>query len=609
MSRIRFALLACLACFGVVLPVGAADAPQSAPGYSPGVLRYAFEVAETGFDPVQISDLYSNFLTSNVFDTPLTYDYLARPVKLVPNTTEGMPEVSADGLTWTIRIRKGIYFSDDPAFNGKRRELVAQDYVYSVKRSYDPRWKSPNLYLIEPYVIGMQAVREKALKTGKFDYDTEVDGLKALDRYTLRIKLQKVNYNFQYLLATCVVTCAVAREVIEAAPDRVMEHPVGTGPYKLAEWRRSSKMVFVTSPTFREQFYESTPPADDAVAQAIYQQLKGRRLPLTPRVEISIINETQPRWLAFLNNEQDMIERIAAEFANVAIPNNKLAPNLAKRGIKMERNPGVEVTFTYFGMENPIVGGYTPEKVALRRAISLGYSNEEEIRIIRRNQAIPAQTPIGPGAAGYDPKLRTSASEYDPAKARALLDMYGYVDRDGDGYRELPDGRPFTFDRASAPTQLDKQFDELWKKDMDAIGIRFTAHKAQWPELLKQSKAGQLMSWGLGWSAAIPDAETFEEVLYGPNAGQANHSRFNLPEWNRLFEETKELRDGPERDALYLQMNKLFLAYQPWKLGVHRIYTDLMQPWVYGYHRHPVLRAWWPYVYVDGDEQAKALAR
>jgi len=609
MSRIRFALLACLACFGVVLPVGAADAPQSAPGYSPGVLRYAFEVAETGFDPVQISDLYSNFLTSNVFDTPLTYDYLARPVKLVPNTTEGMPEVSADGLTWTIRIRKGIYFSDDPAFNGKRRELVAQDYVYSVKRSYDPRWKSPNLYLIEPYVIGMQAVREKALKTGKFDYDTEVDGLKALDRYTLRIKLQKVNYNFQYLLATCVVTCAVAREVIEAAPDRVMEHPVGTGPYKLAEWRRSSKMVFVTSPTFREQFYESTPPADDAVAQAIYQQLKGRRLPLTPRVEISIINETQPRWLAFLNNEQDMIERIAAEFANVAIPNNKLAPNLAKRGIKMERNPGVEVTFTYFGMENPIVGGYTPEKVALRRAISLGYSNEEEIRIIRRNQAIPAQTPIGPGAAGYDPKLRTSASEYDPAKARALLDMYGYVDRDGDGYRELPDGRPFTFDRASAPTQLDKQFDELWKKDMDAIGIRFTAHKAQWPELLKQSKAGQLMSWGLGWSAAIPDAETFEEVLYGPNAGQANHSRFNLPEWNRLFEETKELRDGPERDALYLQMNKLFLAYQPWKLGVHRIYTDLMQPWVYGYHRHPVLRAWWPYVYVDGDEQTKALAR
>ena len=616
MPRLRSALLACVLCCTVVLPTRAADdvaAPgahvSAAPGHTPGVLRYAFQIAETGFDPVQISDLYSNFLISNVFDTPLTYDYLARPVKLVPNTTEGMPEVSADGLTWTLRLKKGIYFTADPAFGGKRRELVAQDYVYSMKRSYDPRWKSPNLYLVEPYIVGMQAVREKALKSGKFDYDSEVDGLKAIDRYTLQIKLQKVNYNFQYLLATCVVSCAVAREVVDAAPDKVMEHPVGTGPYQLDEWRRSSKITFIASPTFRDMVYESSPPADDAAAQAIYQRLKGRKLPLTPRVEVSIINEEQPRWLAFLNNEQDMIERVAAEFANVAIPNNKLAPNLVKRGMTMDRNPGVEVTFTYYGMENPIIGGYTPEKVALRRAISLGYSNEEEIRIVRRNQAIPGQTPVGPGAAGYDAKLRTSASEYDPAKARALLDTYGYIDRDGDGYRELPDGRPFTYDRASTPTQLDKQFDELWKKDMDAIGIRFSARKAQWPELLKQSKAGQLMSWGLAWSVATPDAESFYEILYGPNGGQSNHSRFNLPEWNKLFEASKKLRDGPERDALYLRMNKLFLAYQPWKLGVHRIYTDLMQPWVYGYHRHPVMRAWWPYVFVDGDQQAKALAR
>jgi ABC-type transport system substrate-binding protein len=506
-----------------------------------------------------------------------------------------------------LHVKPGIYFTDDPAFNGKRRELVAQDYVYSIKRQYDPRWKSPNLYLIEPYIAGMEAIREQALKTGKFDYDTEVDGLRALDRYTFRIKLTQVNYTFQYLLAQCQVSCALAREVVDAAPDKVMEHPVGTGPYMLDEWQRSSKITFVANPGYRDVYYTASPPADDPVMQADYAKLKGRKLPLTPRVEISIINEEQPRWLAFLNDEQDMLERLAAEFANVAIPNNKLAPNLARRGIKMDRNPGVEVTFTYYAMQNPMIGGYTPEKVALRRAISLGYSNEEEIRIIRRNQAIPAQSPVGPGAAGYDPKLRTSASEYDPAKARALLDTYGYVDRDGDGYRELPDGRPFTFDRASTPTQLDKQFDELWKKDMDAIGIRFTAHKAQWPELLKQSKAGQLMSWGLGWSVATPDADAFYDVLYGPNAGQSNHSRFDLPEWNRLFAASKKLRDGPERDALYQKMNKLFIAYQPWKLGVHRVITDLMQPWVYGYHRHPVSRSWWSYVYVDGNQQQKAL--
>ena len=602
MKRLLHALLALLASVAPWTGAGAEDPPAS----TPGVLRYAFQIAETGFDPAQISDLYSAFLISNVFETPLTYDYLARPSKLVPNTTDGMPEVSADGMTWTIRIRKGIHFTDDPVFRGKPRELTAADYVYSMKRLYDPRWKSPNLYLLEPYIVGMSEVRKKALDSGKMDYDSVVEGLKTLDRYTLQIKLKEVNFNFGHLLATCTVSCAVAREIVESAPDKMMEHPVGTGPYQLDTWRRSSKITFVANPGYRDVYYQATPPDDDPIAQSIYAMLKGRKLPMTPRVEISIINEEQPRWLAFLNGEQDMIERLANEFANVAIPNNQLAPNLAKRGIKMDRNPGVEVTLTYFAMENPVIGGYTPDKVALRRAISLGYNNAEEIRIVRRNQAIPAQTPIGPGAAGYDPKLRTTASDWDPARARALLDMYGYVDRDGDGYREMPDGKPLTFDRASTPTQLDKQFDELWKKNMDAIGIRFVARKAQWPELLKQSKAGQLMAWGLGWSASTPDAQSFEELLYGPNAGQANHARFNLPEFNRLFEESKKLPDGPERNALYLRMNKLFIAYAPWKIGVHRVITDLTHPWVYGYHRHPVMRGWWSFIYVDGQQQRAA---
>ena len=401
-------------------------------------------------------------------------------------------------------------------------------------------------------------------------------------------------------------TCAVAREVIEADPEKTMEHPVGTGPYRLDTWRRSSKITLVASPTYRDVRYQASPSADDPVAGAIYDRLRGRKLPLTPRIEISVIEETQPRWLAFLNAEHDLLERLPEDFANVAVPNGKLAPNLAKRRITMDRNFGVEVTFTYFAMENPVIGGYSPEKVALRRAISLGYDNDAEIRVVRKGQAIPAQTPIAPGTAGYDPAFRSVGGEYDPAKARALLDTYGYVDRDGDGYRETPDGQQLTYERSSQPTLVYKQTDELWKKSMDAIGIRFVVRKGQFPELLKQSKAGQLMSWGLAWSSSAPDGESFEEVFYGPNAGQSNHSRFNLPEFNALFDRSRELPDGPERNALYLRMNKLILAYAPWKLGVHRIYTDLMQPWVYGYHRHPVLRGWWQYVEVDGNAQRKA---
>ena len=563
----------------------------------PKVLHYAMLVAETGFDPAQISDLYSAIMVSHMFDSPLTYDFLARPSKVVPSTA-GMPEVSADGMVFTLKVRPGIYFADDPAFNGNKRELNAQDYVYSVKRQFDPRWKSPNLFLLEGYLAGLDEVRKRALKTGKFDYDEEVEGIRALDRYTLRIRLTKPNYNFLHYFTYCNIFCAVAREVVEAHGDKIAEHPVGTGPYRLADWKRSSKMIFERNTGYREEFYEADPPADDPLSQAIYNRMKGKRLPLIDRVEVDVIEESQPRWLAFLNAEHDMLEYLPPEFANMVIPNNELAPNLKKRGILLERIAHMSVNFSYFNMEDPVVGGYTPGKVALRRAISMGYNLDEEIRIIRKNQAIPAQSIVPPGAAGYDPALRSPVA-YDPVRARALLDTYGYVDRDGDGYRENPDGSPLVVEYASTNDQQAKQSDELWKKSMDAIGIRMVFKKARWPEHLKAAHAAKLMMWGLGQSAAIPDGDSFFGLLYGPYSGTNNLERFRLPEYDRLYERSKLLPDGPERNALYLQMTRLLLAYAPMKLGINRMWNDLLQPWVFGYRKHPVMRRFWSYLDVE----------
>ncbi len=596
--------LASLALAAAALPAAAADPAK--------VFRYALNTAETGFDPVEISDLYSSNMIANMFDPPLAYDYLARPIKLVPNTLEAMPEITENGTLYTMRVKPGIYFADDPAFQGKRRELVAEDYVYSIKRLFDPKKKSPNLYLLEGYIAGMDEVLAAARKANRMDYDRPVEGLRALDRYTFQIRLKQPNYNFLYYLAYCNVTCAVAREVVEHYGDKIAEHPVGTGPFRLAFWKRSSKMVFEANPGYREEHYDEAPADDDAKGRAIAAKLKGKRLPMVGKVEVYIIEEPQPRWLAFLNNEHDFIDRVPNEFANVATPNNELAPNLKRRGIQMERTPGMELTYSYFAMKDPVVGGYEPEKVALRRAIVLGQDVGTEIRIPRKNQAIPAQSPIGPGAMGYDPDFRSTATEYNPAKAKALLDMYGYVDCNGDGYRDLPrangggECRPFTVEYASAPGGDQKPLDENWKKNMDAIGINMTFKKAKWPDLLKESKAGRLQMWGLGWSAAVPDADAFFVMLYGPNEGQANHSRFRLAEFDRLYEQAKRLPDGPERSAIYREMNRLFLVYSPWRLGVHRIYTDLTQPWVTGYKRHPVMRHFWKFIDVDVPVLASA---
>jgi ABC-type transport system substrate-binding protein len=577
--------------------------------------KYAFLIAETGFDPAELSDLYSSYLIANIFDTPLTYDFVARPIRLIPNTLEAMPEITESGTLFRMRVKPGIYFADDEAFKGAKRELTAHDYVYSIKRLFDPKRKSPNLYQLEGQFVGMDEILAKARNTNKMDFDTEVEGLRALDRYTWQVRLKQPNYNFLYYLAYCNLTCAVAREVAEHYDDKTGEHPVGTGPYRLTFWKRSSKMVFEKNPNYREEYFDGQPAPGDKRAQEVLAANKGKRMPMVDRIEVYIVEEPQPRWLAFLNGEHDMVERLPSDFSNIAVPNGRIAPHLAKKGIYLERNAGMELTYSYFAMQDPVVGGYAPEKIALRRAITLGNNIEEEIRIPRKNQAIPAQSPIGPGAMGYDPAFRSNVTEYSPAKAKALLDMYGYVDCDGDGWRDLPrtsatdECKPLTIEYAAAPGGEMQPLVELWKKNMDHIGVRMTFRREKWPDLLKASHAGKLQMWGLGWSVAVPDADAFFVMLYGPNGGQANHSRFNLPEFDRLYVQAKRLPDGPERNAIYREMNRLFLVYSPWRLGVHRYYNDILHPWVIGYMRHPVMRGFWKYIDIETNAQEKVAGK
>ena len=325
-------------------------------------------------------------------------------------------------------------------------------------------------------------------------------------------------------------------------------------------------------------------------------------LPLVDRVEVSIIEEVQPRWLAFLNGEHDLLDRLPNEFATTAIPNNKLAPHLARRGIQMERVPLVDATLTYFGMEHPVVGGYTPDKVALRRALATAYDVNKEITLLRRGQAIPAQSIIPPLLSGYDPKLKSEMSDHDLPRAKALLDLYGYTDKDGDGWRDLPDGSPLVLEYSAQPDQLSRQSQELWKKAMDQVRVKIEFKLAKWPEQLKASRAGKLMMWGVAWGGTNPDGQYFLDLLYGPNKGQANHARFDLPAFNALYERATVMPDGPEREAVLGQAKQLAIAYMPYKVTSHRIATDLMHAQVQGYKRHPFLRDWWRYVDVATPE-------
>ena len=529
-------------------------------------LRVTFNSAETSFDPVQISDYNSNCVASCIFESPLTFDYLARPVKLRLQTAAAMPEISADFKTFTFRIRPGIFFADDPAFKGQARELVAQDYVYSVKRFYDPKNNAENIYVFQnAKLLGLTELRERALKNKTpFDYDTPVDGIRALDRYTFRVMLAEPGPRFHFNFAIPLFTGAVAREVVQAHGDDIGAHPVGTGPFKLGAWRRASRIELLRNPGFREQRFEGEPAEGDELAHAIARELAGQRLPRVDRVEISVIDEAQPRWLAFLNGELDLLE-LPSEFAPVAVPNGKLAPHLARKGVRLQRALQADMLMTYFNMDDATIGGNTPAKVALRRAVALAYDNDEANRLARNGQAIAAQSVVSPFTSGYDADYRSEMGQHNRTRAMALLDLFGYVDRDGDGWREQPDGSPLLLRLASTPDQRSRNRNELWRKYLAAIGVRMVFDIATWPDLLKKSRAGSVMMWGFTWVSTTPDGSFFLGIGYGPNASESNDARFSLPEYDRLFERQAVMPDGPEREALMKKAKNLLVAYMPYK--------------------------------------------
>ena len=583
-----------------LLPRGTFAADPPAPA-APKTLRYAFQVAETSFDPVKITDLYSRTLTPHIFEALFTYDHLARPVRIKPRTAAALPEHSSDYRVWTIRLQPGIYFADDPAFKGQRRELVAQDYVYVYQRFADPANKAEAWSEVETFnIVGLNELRAEALaKKQPFDYQRPIEGVRALDRHTLRFTLKESRPRFIENLSDSGLYGAVAREVVDFYGSEIDAHPVGTGPFRLVQWRRSSRIVLERNPGFREMVYDAEPAADDAEGQAIAARLKGRRLPMLDRVEVSVIEESQPRWLSFVNGEADYIERVGAQFINLAMPGGKVAPNLAKRGIQGYRQVEPGTTYILFNLDSPMVGGYAPQEVALRRAIGLAIDTPASIHLLAKDQAVPSQSPISPFTTGYDPTFRSEMSEFDPARAAGLLDLYGYLDRNGDGWRERPDGSPLLLEWKTQADQGSRQQIEQWTKNLKAVGLRIAVQVAQWPENLRATATGSFMVWSVGGLADVPDGQTALARYDSRQIGGQNRARFRNAEFDRLYDRLQEIPDGPEREALFLEAKRIAVAFMPYKSLVSRIVTDMTYPWLVGYRRPVFWLDWWQYVDVD----------
>jgi ABC-type transport system substrate-binding protein len=577
-----------------VAPAGCSNDPYP-PAEGKKIIYGALGEDPHGLDPVQAGDTLSGGIVAQIYDSLYEYHYLKRPYELKPCLAASMPQISDDGLTYTIAVKRGVRFQDDACFTstgGRGREVTAGDFVYSIKRLMDMGNKPRGHWLLQGKVVGLDEWNEesvgKAERGEPMDYDRPIEGVKALDRYTLQIKLKEPFPQLKYALEMSY-TAAVPREAVEYYGEDFVNHPVGTGPFRLKEWSKRWRLILERNPTYREERYPDEGEPGDAGAGLL--DAAGTRLPIVDEVYNTIIGEAQPAWILFKQGYLDASGISKDHFDEAITAEKELTEEFRGRGVSLTKFPEMVVYYVAFNMEDALVGA----NKALRQAMSLAYDTDWRIAYFANGRAISAQGPIPPGMFGYDPDFRNPYKQYDLEAARRRLAEAGYPGGVG------PDGKrlQITYDIGSAEPAA-RQFALAFARDMAEIGIEVKVVTNTWNEFLKKTMERRLQVFQVGWILDYPDPENFLQLLYGPNkAPGPNRSNYDNPEFNELFEQMKAMPDTPERLAIIRRMVEIVVEDAPWIPSTHSVSYILRHQWVRSAKAHAMTGGYLKYRDVD----------
>ncbi|MGE0614744.1 MAG: ABC transporter substrate-binding protein [Bacteriovoracia bacterium] len=507
-------------------------------------------------DPGLAYDSISWDVLPLIYESLFQYSYLDDPYKVVPLIAADLPSYSKDRKTVTIRIRRGIHFQDDPAFpGGKGREVTAQDFIYQFKRLALPATNSQGSWVFEDKVEGFKEFRARLIGKKKEEaqliFKVGVPGFVAVDSHTLEIHLLKPYPQLLNVLCT-PFTAPMAAEVVAKYGDEqgiVGDHPVGTGPFVLKEWRRSSRITLDRNPTYHPEFYPTEGHAryrdQGLLADA------GKTLPFLDRIVFQIVKETQPAWLGFLKGDYD-VTLIPKDVYSQAIQNKtELAPDLVAKGIQLSVDQNEVMWFISFNMRDPLVG----KNKYLRQALASAIDRKKYIELFTNNRGIEQTHVLPPGIEGRpeNPKYKFG---YDLARAKALLAKAGYP-----GGKKLPE---LVFDMRGS-NSTNRQIAEYIAHQWSQIGVKTKVVLNTFPGFLEKKTQGNLQTSFGGWHLDYPDAENAFQVLYGPNQSPGpNEPNFDHPEFNKLFEKMASMTPGPARSAVIQKMEDIVQEESPW---------------------------------------------
>ncbi|UXI02397.1 ABC transporter substrate-binding protein [Photobacterium sp. TY1-4] len=537
-----------------MLPLAALVASSLAMAEDIKVFKFSEDGTPTTFDPVQSGTTYANTVTTAVYDTLYEYKYLKSPFELKPNLAVDMPQVSEDGLTYTIKLKQGVKFIDDPAFEGgKGREVTAEDFVYSIKRHFDAENRSQGSWLWAGKIVGLDAWKDEGS-----DYGKTIEGLKALDRHTVQIKLVKPFPQLTYTLAMGYAG-VVPVEAVEKYGRELSIHPVGSGPFKLVS-HNSTKTVLEKNPDYRQETFD--------LAGAGYNEklhgftgiatLDGKQLPIVDRVELNWVKQASARWNSFSKGSEIVNTTLQNEQMDEVLASKhpvKLKPEYAEK-FNFRVNPEAGLVYNFFNFDDEYFGYSDDPKTnaqnkALRCAIVKSFDWPQ--RISRFYLGIGEAYPgfIVPGTDGFDPNMDDASITQDLAGAKQLLKEHGWNKQN----------LPVIYYPGTANTR-NKQFFEQFRGNLTKIGYPKNKVKqktfATFGDFNRDVKNSKTQLIPMGWGLDYPDAENTLQLFYGPNRSPgSNSANYNNPEFNKLYEQASVMQPSPERTALYQKMNQM----------------------------------------------------
>jgi ABC-type transport system substrate-binding protein len=632
---------------------GAWNDPYPASERGANIFYSSFVDRPKHLDPVQSYAEDEARFTQQVYEPPLQYHYLKRPYELVPLTALEVPKprpVEGGKFTvYEVRIRPGIRYQPHPAFVEKNlnlgreiveklkspydlqlasRELLSDDYIYEIKRLAHPRLHSPILGLMEEYIVGLRefAKRLQQAKTpGWIDLrEVPLEGVERVDAHTFRVKIRGSYPQFAYWLAMpFFAPVPWEADKFFSQPGMAEKNftldwwPIGTGAYMLTENNPNARMVLERNPNYHGEAYPAEGEPGDAAAGLLRDA--GKPLPFIDRVVFSREKEAIPYWNKFLQGYYD-VSGIGSDQFDQAVKMSiegdaAVTPEMEEKGIRLSTSLDTSIGYLAFNWDDPVVGGSSERSRKLRQAVSIAVDVEEQISIFANGRGIAAQGPIAPGLFGYrEGREGLNTVVYDWANgkperksielARKLLAEAGYP-----GGRDAKSGQPLVlYLDTVARGPGDKAAFDWYRRQFGKLNVQLEIRTTDWNRFQEKIRKGATQLFRLGWNADYPDPENFLFLLYGPQSkvksqGE-NAANYSNPEYDRLFEQMKDMPNSAERQRIIDRMIEIVRRDAPWLWGIHPKQYSLVHSWLYNDKPNNMARNNIKYLRLDPQKRA-----